>query len=69
MMKRKYLVLERQDAPRGSHRSYLFPEWLYTLRRQDDGCIFRLTLSKSTGWEPGELIELKDLTVQASLTT
>lgn len=65
-MKRKYLVTEKLEAPRQSHRSFLFPEWLYTLKRQDDGCLFRVTLSKSLRWEPGDVIELEDLQLQAA---
>jgi hypothetical protein len=60
MDKRQYLVTERQEAPRQSHRSFLFPECLFTLKRQDDGCVFRVTLSKNLRWEPGDIIELKD---------
>jgi hypothetical protein len=59
------MVTERQDPPRGSHRSYLFPEWLYTLKRQDDGAIFRVILSKSLHWEPGDIIELEDRIVKS----
>ena len=61
MAKRKYEVTGRQDAPRGSHRSFLFPEWLYTLKRQEDGSIFRVTMSKSLGWKPGDIVEVEDL--------
>ena len=66
MTKRKYQVTEKQDAPRQSHRSFLFPEWLYTLKRVDDGCIFRVTLSKSLRWEIGDIIELEESLVEAS---
>jgi hypothetical protein len=61
MMKRKYLVTEVQEAPRYSHRSYLFPECLYTLKRMEDGAIFRVTLSKSLRWTAGDVVELADL--------
>jgi hypothetical protein len=61
MAKRRYEVTERQDAPRGSHRSFLFPEWLYTLKRQEDGSVFRVTLSKSLEWKPGDIVEVEDL--------
>ncbi|HLY76212.1 MAG TPA: hypothetical protein VKU80_19080 [Planctomycetota bacterium] len=64
MTKRKYLVADRQEVPRQSHRSFLFPECLYTLKRQDDGCMFRVTLSKSLNWEPGDIIELEDFQVE-----
>jgi len=63
MTKRKYLVMERLDAPRQSHRSFLFPEWLYTLKRVEDGTILRVTLSKSLRWEPGDVVELQDLLI------
>lgn len=65
MMKRKYLVLERQEAPRQSHRNFLFPEWLYTLKRLEDGALFRVTLSKSLRWEPGDVVMLEDFRVGA----
>jgi hypothetical protein len=64
MNKRKYLLTERQEAPRRSHRSFLFPECLYTLRRQDDGSIFHVTLSKSLRWEPGDILELEDFLIE-----
>lgn len=64
MRKHKYQVTERQDAPRQSHRNFLFPECLYTLKRLEDGCIFRVTLSRSLGWQPGDIIELEDLLVE-----
>jgi hypothetical protein len=60
MVKRKYQVTEKQDAPRQSHRSFLFPECLYTLKRLEDGCIFRVTLSKSLRWEPGDIVEWEE---------
>ena len=63
MTKRKYLVTEVQEAPRQSHGSFLFPECLYTLKRMDDGGIFRVTLSKFLRWEPGNVVELEDLLV------
>jgi hypothetical protein len=63
MTKRKYEVTGREEAPRQSHRSFLFPECLYTLKRLDDGCIFRVTMSKALKWERGDIIELEDLLV------
>jgi len=65
MMKHKYEVTGREEAPRHSHRSFLFPEDLYTLKRLKDGAIFRVTLSKSLQWKPGDIIELEDLLVEA----
>ena len=64
MKKRKYLVTEVQEAPRYSHGSYLFPECICTLKRVDDGAIFRVTLSKSLRLTPGEVIELEDLVLE-----
>jgi hypothetical protein len=64
MAKHKYEVKEFQEASRQSHRGFLFPECLYTLKRQEDGCIFRVTLSKSLRWEPGDIVELEDLLIE-----
>lgn len=65
MNRRKYLVTERQDAPGQSHRSFFFPECLYTLKRVEDGCVFRMTLTKSLRWEPGDIVQLEDLLVES----
>jgi hypothetical protein len=65
MTKRRYLVTERQDAPRQSHRNFLFPECLYTIKRLEDGAIFRVTLSKSLRWVPGDIVEMEDLLLEA----
>lgn len=63
-MKRKYRVVERTDAPKTSHRSFMFPECVYTLLRLDDGRTIRIQLSRSLGWSPGEVVELEDLIVE-----
>ena len=65
LVKRTYLVLDRQDLPKGSHGSYLFPECVYTLKREDDGRTFQVTLSKAMHWERGASVELEDLLVEA----
>lgn len=65
MMKHQYEVTRREEAPRQSHRSFLFPEWVYTLRRLEDGRLFHVNLRKSLKWEPGEVVELEDLLVLA----
>jgi hypothetical protein len=65
MTRRKYIVLERQELPRLSHRSFLFPECRYTLKRQDDGVVYHATLSSTLRWQPGDVVELEDLLVQA----
>jgi len=70
MRTHRYEVIEKQDAPRQSHRSFMFPECLYLLKRLTDGAIFRVTLSKSLRWNPGEVVELADLVVdEATMRT
>ncbi len=64
MTKREYLVTDKQEPPPQSHRNFLFPECLYTLKRLDSGAVFRVTLSKSMGWKPGDIIEMEDLLVE-----
>lgn len=64
MVKRKYRVKNGQDLPRLSHRSWIFPECLYTLERQEDGKVFRVTLEKSLGWRSGDLVEVEDWIIE-----
>jgi hypothetical protein len=63
MRTHKYVVTECQEAPRLSHRSFLFPECVYTLKRAPDGSLVRVTLSKSLRWKPGDVVEVADLVV------
>lgn len=64
MVKRKYRVMERQGVRVLSATSGWYPECHYTLERNIDGKIFRVTLSKFLGWKPGDVIEVEDLYVE-----
>lgn len=64
MVRRKYRVAAREDVRGRSHASWLFPECLYTLERQEDGKIFKVTLSKALGWKPGDVVDVEDLLVE-----
>ena len=66
LMLRKYRVKEVQEAPRLSHLSYLFPECIYTLIREEDGKSLRVLLRKSAGWKTGDTLELDDVTLKAA---
>jgi len=64
MVKRKYRVTERLPVRLLSPTSGLYPECLYTLEREKDGKILRVTMSKFLGWKPGDIVEVEDLYVE-----
>lgn len=64
--RKQYLVQEIHEAPRASHRSFLFPRRIYTLLRQEDGKSLQLLLPTSLGWLIGQIVELSDATVETA---
>lgn len=64
MVIRKYRVTERKSLRVLSPTSGLYPECFYTLEREPDAKVFRVTLSKALGWKPGDVVEVEDLYVE-----